>query len=127
MKMWHQKTFVEFRMAGRYIPGVAGINRNLFVNLECQSINGQRKDPDIFTTVYGIKDIKHTGNTFINVNIWDFPDLPSNFPGIPFDAKIANITKDAADTIIIGGTMARKNFNNANRNFRDLGKDTRIL
>jgi hypothetical protein len=127
LKMWHHRTFVDFAMFGPYTGDVSGINRNHFMNLECQSINGHRGDPDIFTTAYGVKNIKHVGNTFIDVNIWDFPDFYPTQPQIPTDAKIANVTNDATSTIIIGGTMTRTDFSNTNRNFEDKGSATKII
>jgi hypothetical protein len=40
---------------------------------------------------------------------------------------LANITSDASDTTIIGGTMTTMDFANSDRNFVDLGNGTRIF
>jgi hypothetical protein len=60
LKMWQNNIFISFQMDGKYMPDtqVTGIHRNRFMNIECQS------DPN--TTVYGVKDIRHFGNSFIN-------------------------------------------------------------
>ena len=124
--MSQHRLFVDFLMVGPFAGGNTGINRNNFMNLECQSINGLRREPDRFTTAYGIKDIRDVGNSFFDVNIWDFPDFSPSPPQIPLDARIANITAAATGTIILGGVMTRRDFVNSNRNFVDLGKDTRV-
>jgi hypothetical protein len=126
LKMSQHRIFVDFLMVGPFAGGNTGINRNNFMNLECQSINGLRREPDRFTTAYGIKDIRDVGNSFIDVNIWDFPDFSPSPPQIPLDARIANITAAATGTKILGGVMTRRDFVNSNRNFVDLGKDTRV-
>jgi hypothetical protein len=129
LKMWQHGTFIDFKMIGPYAKGVphtTGINRNNFSDLECQS-RKQTSDNDPFLTMYGVKDVRHEGNSFINVKIWDFPDISPDPPRIPADAKIANITTDSVGTIILAGVMARSGFINENRNFVDLGKGTRIL
>jgi hypothetical protein len=126
LKMSQHRIFVDFLMVGSHKDSNAGINRNSFMDLECQSINGIRREPNRFTTAYGIRNIRDIGNTFIDVNIWDFPDFSPSPPQIPLDARIANITEDATGTLIIGGVMTRTDFINSNRNFRDLGKETKV-
>ena len=66
---------------------ITGIQRNRFMNIECQS------GPN---TIVGVRNIRHNGNSFINVNIIDF-DKAS--PG----GVISSVHPDARGTIIISG------------------------
>ena len=63
-----------------------------------------------YNTIHGIKDIRHDGNTFIDVKVWD----------IQSGAISSNTHEHATGTIIIGGVMT-------NQLFTDQGKYTKIF
>jgi hypothetical protein len=105
LKMWSNDIFIDFVMDGDYLgSAITGINRNRFINIECQSESN---------TLHGVRNICHLGNSFINVNIWDI-ELGS--PG----AVISNVHSSAQGTIIISGMMTGQGFS-------DQGKTTKIL
>ena len=108
LKMWYNDIFIDFVMDGFYIPDsdstITGIFRNRFINIECQSGTN---------TLHGVRNIRHFGNSFINVNIWD---IPRASPG----AVVSNVHPDARETIIISGIMTGQGFS-------DQGKDTKII
>jgi hypothetical protein len=106
LKMWRNGIFIDFEMEGQYKPDtqITGIHRNRFVNIECQS--GR-------TTTYGIRNIRHFGNSFINVNVWDIGEGGSQ-------AIISNIHSDARGTVILSGIMTGQNFS-------DQGRFTKII
>ena len=109
LKMWANDVFIDFVMDGPYLPdrgdnNITGIHRNRFINIECQSDSN---------TIHGVRNIKHDGNSFMNVNIWD---IDKGSPG----AVISNIQPDARGTIIISGIMTGQGFS-------DQGKATKII
>lgn len=108
LKMWANDIFIDFIMDGPYVPArdsnIAGIHRNHFINIECQSGSN---------TLYGVRNIRHDGNSFMNVNIWDI-DRAS--PG----AVVSNVHSDARETIIISGIMTGQGFS-------DDGEATKVL
>jgi hypothetical protein len=109
LKMWSNDVFIDFVMDGRYLPdrgdnNITGIHRNRFINIECQS--------DL-NTIHGVRNIRHDGNSFMNVNIWD---INKGSPG----AVISNIHPDASGTVIISGVMTGQGFS-------DQGKATKIV
>jgi hypothetical protein len=64
-------------------------------------------------TTYGVRNIRHLGNSFMNVNIWDI--------GVGGrGATISNIHQDARGTVIISGIMTSQNFSNE-------GQGTKII
>lgn len=109
LKMWSNDVFIDFVMDGPYLPdrgdnNITGIHRNRFINIECQSD---------WNTIHGVRNIKHDGNSFMNVNIWD---IDKGLPG----AVISNVQPDARGTIIISGIMTGQGFS-------DQGKATKII
>ena len=64
LKMWQNNIFIDFQMDGVYQADtqITGMHRNRFMNIECQSGSN---------TTYGVRNIRHFGNSFMNVNIWD--------------------------------------------------------
>lgn len=108
LKMWTCNTFIEFDTlpVAQYVFGSQnqGIFQNHFNNLQCQTGN---------MIIFGIKDIQHIGNIFIDVNIWDLPS----------QAKYATIHQDAINTMIIGGIMTGL----SNTQFNDDGYATKIF
>ncbi len=105
LKMGSNHIFIDFVMDGPYIDStITGIHRNRFINIECQSDSN---------TLHGVRNIRHLGNSFINVDIWD---IELGAPG----AVISNVHSDAQGTIIISGMMTGQGFS-------DQGKTTKIL
>ena len=108
MKMLENDIFIDFVMYGPYLPdrdsNITGIHRNHFINIECQSE---------WNTIHGVRNIRHDGNSFINVNIWD---IDRGSPG----AVISSVHPDARGTIIISGIMTGQGFS-------DQGKATKII
>ena len=105
LKMSANDIFIDFVMDGPYIEGTfAGIFRNRFINIECQCHSN---------TLVGVRNVRHIGNSFINVNIWD---IERASPGV----AISSVHPDARGTIIISGLMTGQGFS-------DLGKTTKIL
>ena len=98
LKMWRNNVFIDFVMDGAYRAGtqITGIHRNRFINLECQS------GPN---TIHGIRNIRHFGNAFVGVNVWDIGTGGSR-------AIISNVDQQATGTIIISGIMTGQNFVN---------------
>jgi hypothetical protein len=96
LKMWENDIFIDFMMENAYRPDtqITGIHRNRFMNIECQSGSN---------TQHGVRNIRHFGNSFINVNIWD---IGAGSPG----AVISSIHPDARGTIIISGIMTGQGF-----------------
>jgi hypothetical protein len=103
IKMWDCQTFIDFNMINAYTPDtqITGIHRNRFLNIECQCTPN---------TAHGVRNIRHFGNSFINVNIWDVP------PG----ATISSVHLDSRGTIIISGIMTGPSF-------VDQGRSTKIM
>jgi hypothetical protein len=103
IKMWDCEIFVGFNMVNMYRQNtqVTGIHRNRFLNIECQSTDN---------THYGVRDIRHIGNSFINVNVWDIPE----------GGTISNIHPDSRGTIIMSGMMTGPSF-------IDRGVSTKIM
>lgn len=103
IKMWDCEIFIAFNMVNMYRQNtqVTGIHRNRFLNIECQSTAN---------TTYGVRDIRHFGNSFINVNVWD----------APAEATISNVHPDSRGTIIISGIMTGQSF-------VDRGVSTKIM
>src|SRR5919107_959118 len=106
LKMWTNDIFIDFIMDGPYPQNnnITGIQRNSFINISCQSGSN---------TLHGVRNIRHVGNSFMNVNIWDIHVGP---PG----AVISNVHPDARGTIIISGIMTGQGFS-------DQGKATKIF
>ena len=107
LKILYNDIFIDFVMDGPYLlpdSEITGIQRNRFMNIECQS------GPN---TIVGVRNIRHNGNSFINVNIIDF-DKAS--PG----GVISSVHPDARGTIIISGFMTGQGFS-------DQGKATKII
>lgn len=106
LTLWQNKVFIDFVMDGEYKPGTQsiGIHRNRFINLECQS------GPH---TTHGIRNIKHYGNSFIAVNVWD---ISGSGPG----AITSNIDQQAEGTLILSGIMTGQNFT-------DHGTNTKVI
>jgi hypothetical protein len=110
LKMIRNRLFIEFNMDSN-IPykgeSINGIHRNHFENIDCQAAISAN---DGFDTLQGVKDIKHNGNTFIDVKIWDLRIGTVN----------SNIAQEAEGTIILAGVMTQPRF-------EDKGKGTKIL
>ena len=104
LKMSANNVFVDFVMEGPYRPHKTGIDRNYFANVECQCGSN---------TEHGIRNIRHIGNTFIGVNVWDIHNGGSG-------VIISNIYQEATGTNIISGMMTGQNF-------VDRGKNTKII
>jgi hypothetical protein len=106
LKMWDNDIFIDFQMDGPYKPDTqhTGIHRNRFMNIECQTGSN---------TKYGVRNIRHFGNSFINVNIWD---IHTGGPG----ATISTVHPDARGTTIISGIMTGQNFSSQ-------GQGTKII
>ena len=98
LKMWTCNVFIDFVMDGPYRADtqITGIHRNRFMNIECQSGSN---------TIHGVRNIRHFGNSFVNVNIWD---IGAGRPG----AIISNIHQDARGTVVISGIMRGQGFTN---------------
>ena len=105
LTMWRCNRFIDFVMSDE-IPssGRNGFNRNLFLN-----ILGQASE----NTAFGVRGIRHRGNSFVDVKLIDFPE---NNPS----AISASIHADAEDTLILGSTMTVQNFD-------DQGDRTQII
>jgi hypothetical protein len=105
LTMLNNNVFIDFVMSGSGKPtSHSGINRNHFINIECQS--GRH-------TMHGIRNIRDRGNTFIAVNIWDI-----NLGGPT--AIVSNVDEKATGTIIVSGEMTGQNFT-------DRGTSTKII
>ena len=105
LTMLYNDIFIDFVMDGPYTYGYpAGIFRNSFMNIDCQSGSN---------TLVGVRNISHVGNSFINVNIWD---IERASPG----AAVSSIHPDARGTIIISGLMTGHSFS-------DQGIATKII
>lgn len=106
LKMCQNNIFIDFSMRqdleDKYLPGEEffGIHRNHFENLECQSSAN---------TICGVQNIRHVGNTFIDVKIWDLQKGASS-----------NVHHHATNSIIIAGLMT-------NQCFADNGAYTKIF
>ncbi len=101
LKMWLNNIFIDFDMTVPWPGGqIVGIYRNHFENIECQSGSNTR---------YGVRNIRHRSNIFIDVKIWD----------IPSTSITSNVHSDADHTIIIGGIMTNR--------FTNSGRNTKIL
>ena len=87
-------TFIEFRMSVPWRRGQNGFNRNHFQHLIGQA------GPE---TRWGARDIRHRANQFIDVKFWDLrhPEVISS-----------NVHQDAEDTLILGGIMTNRRFEN---------------
>jgi len=113
IKMWQNDIFIDFEMDGPYQPDtqITGIHRNRFMNIECQSGSN---------TIAGVRDIRHFGNSFINVNIWDI--------GVGGRAAtISNIHQDARGTVIISGIMTGQNFSNQGQGTKIIDENNGII
>jgi hypothetical protein len=77
-----------------------GIHRNHFHDVQCQCDQG---------TSVGVRNIRHIGNMFVDVKVWD----------IPQSASSSTIHQDATNTLIVGGIMTNS--------FQDNGQFTKIL
>ena len=104
--MMRNSVFIDFVLDGSLEsdPANSGINRNRFINIECQSG---------LNTIYGIRNIRDYGNSFIAVNIWDI-ELASR------SAIISDVSEQATGTMILSGFMTGQNFENR-------GTDTKII
>jgi hypothetical protein len=106
LKMCQNNIFIDFDMRqdleDKYGRGdeTFGIHRNHFENLECQSGTN---------TICGVQNIRHVGNTFIDVKVWDIQK-----------GATSNIHHHATNTIIIAGLMT-------NQCFTDSGAYTKIF
>jgi hypothetical protein len=89
-------------MGGAYRAGtqITGIHKNCLINLECQSS---------YNTIHGIRNIRHFGNAFVSVDVWDIGTGGSR-------AIISNVYQKATATIIISEIMTGKNFVNRGTN-----------
>ena len=84
LTMLHNNVFIDFVKDGsQEFEGYSGINRNRFINVECQSGSN---------TLYGIRNIRDLGNAFFAVNVWDI-----NVGGP--SAIISNVDDQATETI----------------------------
>jgi hypothetical protein len=110
VKMYSCSVFIDFAIPDGFYPhpepgqganGLLGTHNNHFDDVQCQSLNG--------LTVAGVQNIRHIGNTFIDVKIWD----------IPAGAFSANVHKDATNTLILGGILTNS--------FQDDGQFTKIF
>ena len=90
LQIYNPNIFIDFDMTVDYTYP-AGFNRNFFANIKGQSAAN---------TTYGVKNIRHYQNVFIDVKFWD----------LPAGAVSSNIHTHACYTIIIGGIMTSVNF-----------------
>jgi hypothetical protein len=105
LTMLHNNVFIDFVMDGsQELTEHSGINRNRFINIECQSGSN---------TAHGVRNIRDFGNAFIAVNIWDI-NLGTS------EAISSNLIDEATGTIIVSGQMTAQNF-------VDQGTDTKII
>ena len=86
LRIHRPNTYIDFEMNVPFVAGQNGFNRNRFENILGQSASN---------TVFGAKNVRHWGNTFLDVKFWDLPET----------AISTNIHEDAADTLILGGLM----------------------
>lgn len=105
LRLLENNTFIDFDISQsilyRHTYSTPGIHRNYFESLECIS------SPK---TEFAVKNIRHVGNTFANVNI----------SSLPSQHVISVIHYDASNTVIIGGTLTECDF-------RDYGFNTKII
>lgn len=94
LRIVHPRIFIDFDMSAPWRPSENGINRNHF-----QQIVGQADS----ATLFGARNIRHLANLFLDVKFWDL--------GNP-DAVSASIHRDAEDTLILGGIMTNRSFDN---------------
>jgi hypothetical protein len=89
--------FIDFAIPSGFYPhpipgsgaeGRLGIHYNHFDDVQCQSAIG---------LTAGIQNIRHIGNMFVDVKVWDVPEPPA----VPNFIKIATIHPDATNTIIL--------------------------
>jgi hypothetical protein len=108
-KMFGCGVFIDFDIPDNFYPhpipgngaeGRLGIHYNHFDDVQCQS--------DASVSV-GIRNIRHIGNMFVDVKIWD----------VPTTALSATIHQDATNTIILGGILTNR--------FQDNGQFTKIF
>lgn len=103
--MWRCNGFIDFNMEldidddlneeeVEWVPGSNGFSRNLFLNIIGQSTAN---------TEFGVRNIRHRGNAFGDVKIWDIQSGTAN-------AFSASIHDDAENTLILGGIMTNQNF-----------------
>ena len=101
LTMLQNNVFVDFVKDGSQEFTIhSGMNRNRFINIECQSGSNTR---------HGIRNIRDVGNAFIAVNVWDI-----NLGGPK--AIISNVDDQATGTIIMSGEMTGQNFVNRGAN-----------
>ena len=97
-----KNAFIKFEMNGPYtfpptLPhNLTGIHKNHFENFECECNTDDSSDPQKGIPQKGIIGIKHFGNFFFDVKIWDFKGT-----------EISEVSADARDTIILGGTITK--------------------
>jgi len=110
VKMYSCGVFIDFAIPDGFYPhpqpgqganGQLGMHFNHFDDVQCQSQNG--------ITVAGVQNIRHIGNMFVDVKIWDIPD----------GALSSNIHSDATNTLILGGILTDS--------FQDDGQFTKIF
>jgi hypothetical protein len=103
--LWRNNIFIDFDITVVYPPhteSTPGIHRNHFDTVECQCGSN---------TTNGVRNIRHVGNTFVNVKIWD----------IVSGRKMANVHPDSTGTKILSGIMTHPG------NFEDKGTGTKII
>lgn len=116
--MWPGKTFIDFVMEAEYGGERGfGINNNYFENIMGQA--------DPWSTEFGAKNIRHDGNTFVNVKFWDL-EVPSLKPAA--QRTRASVHPDARDTLVLGGFMTvHKTGVPTIAKFEDKGARTQII
>jgi hypothetical protein len=82
---------VSFEHTGTFTPFASGANNNMFSNITHQAVA---------STTHGFKDVNGRRNTFMNDYIADFTGAQVT----------CNITANAADTLIMGGSTTALNF-----------------
>ena len=89
---------------GNGAEGRFGIHYNHFDDVQCQSDAGLS---------VGVQNIRHIGNMFVDVKIWD----------VPAGARISTIHPHATNTLILGGIMTSPDP----ARFQDGGQFTKIF
>ncbi|MFL5626757.1 MAG: hypothetical protein ACJ788_14330 [Ktedonobacteraceae bacterium] len=118
LKMYSCGVFIDFDDPNNVYPtptpgnGAVGnlrIHYNHFDEVQCQCDAG---------VSVGVRNMRHIGNMFVDVKVWDVPEPPN----VPAPVPIATIHQHATNTIILGGILT-----NPNAFFQDNGQFTKIF
>lgn len=88
LQIWHATIFIDFEVG---VAEPLGIHRNMFRDVLCQAASNVQ---------YGARNIRHSGNMFINTIFWDLHST----------AVSASVDSTAIDTVIVNGAMTHNNY-----------------